>query len=283
MCVFLANASVRRLVGMRAGTIVALSEATVPGIGYVHVLWYQNAVQSGAGPNAMLLHLPSAQPMTPHNMLNTSSSKSVLTDMVDAIDPPQKSLGLQTRGMPQSFSQPAVQIFEHDIYTVVLARDASYIPDALERVPTSKRPSLNREVFDWYAQEQAGWHVALCCFNNSEAQTASPIGVWYAPQYTSHYHFPGIDAHDGSAPDMYTQVDVDHWLIAGVQQERQGFIPVHYGNVSPSLKPFLPTHVAGRKFIGQRRNGDWIMPADLLPTDGALPLLERRLLPGIAV
>jgi hypothetical protein len=59
-----------------------------PSHGRVHVLGYQNvAAGHAAGPNVMLLHLPGAG-MTQGNLVDTSGSRRILTDMTLELGPP---------------------------------------------------------------------------------------------------------------------------------------------------------------------------------------------------
>ena len=71
-------------------------------------------------------------------------------------------------------------MFEHDIYTVVLAADATLIPEALSLVPEHRRVPANRPLFYFYARMYPGYAVALCCFDNRDAARSDPLLLWYS-------------------------------------------------------------------------------------------------------
>jgi hypothetical protein len=126
-----------------AGTILYCGRRNHPEHGSIEVLGYQNtAVNLGGGPNAMLLHLP-ARSMTARQFLPVGRAERVLHDMVDAVTPVAAGPG---RGLVDRMGGPAaapVEIFQHDIYTVVLAENAAFIPAALAGVERRKRPALS--------------------------------------------------------------------------------------------------------------------------------------------
>lgn len=134
------------------------AEAQVKGK-LVHLLAYQNAVQNlaVAGGNAMFLPIPAKKAsMTRENILDTSTATQFLTDMERSITPVPRNADKS-----RSFSSnavPEVIVFDHGIYTIVLAQDAKSIPTALSRVPVEKRPAMNNEIFDAYAKWYPGGH-----------------------------------------------------------------------------------------------------------------------------
>src|SRR3954471_5585142 len=106
-------------------TILYHGRCRHPDHGDVHVLGYQNvAANYATGPNAMLLHLPGVG-MTQDNFVDTSGARQVLRRMADAIMPRSPGYGMPAPGgAPAGAAPPPVQVFEHDIYTVVLATNA---------------------------------------------------------------------------------------------------------------------------------------------------------------
>ncbi|WP_412516323.1 hypothetical protein K8Z49_36465 [Actinomadura madurae] len=261
--------------------------------GRVHVLGYQNTAQNLApGPNAMLLHLPAAG-MTQANFIDTSRCPRILRDMVDTLRPVSRGPADAYGAAPQAAGPPPVQVFDHDVYTVVLATDPTLIPDALEQVPPHKRIPANRPLFDFYAAMYPGYAVALCCFDNREALAANPLLMWYSPHDPDRFALPAIDCHTGAVPDLGAQVLTDHWVVFGTDEARPGWgaevrYAPHYDqdnlpqaplNSGPAA-PFLPGRVMGVQFDGWHPNGDFVIPyADVLSGDlGTL----RRLAPGWA-
>ncbi len=206
----------------------------------VHVLGYQNRAQNNVAGfnlmpkgiwkklknvftptrqttgNAMILPFPAVpRTMSKANVLDTEKCPHILKDIADAVQPPPPIL--QSLSIGRSLSQPAaVEIFEAaGIYTVVLAQDARAIPDALDQVPKDKRPKLNPELFEAYAKWYPDWTIALCCFNNNEAQEALPMLWWYEPMNPEILFLPALDCHTGSVPSLHSSVQVDHTLAAG--------------------------------------------------------------------
>src|SRR2546422_68401 len=172
MCVSVAPARL-------TGTILYVGRHTHPELGPVEVLGYQNTVANlDTGPNAMLLHLP-ATGMTRANFLDTDDTPDVLRDLVDALRP--AAWGAPAGRAVPAGPPPAVEVFDHGVYTVVLAADPRDIPAALERVPDLKRPSLSPDLFDFYAETFPDYPVALCCFDNADARRAAPLLMWYRP------------------------------------------------------------------------------------------------------
>ncbi|MEK7083308.1 MAG: hypothetical protein AAB972_03980, partial [Patescibacteria group bacterium] len=120
----------------------------------------------------------------------------VLQDMAAAIKSQAKSFSL---GGERSLG---VEIFELDIYTVVLAQNARLIPDAILNVREDKRPPLKQNIFLAYDEWYPDWPVAVCCFNNEEAALANPIMVYYEPLRPEFLFAPALDCHIGDVPDI---------------------------------------------------------------------------------
>ena len=75
----------------------------------------------------------------------------------------------------------SVQVFDHDIYTVLLAADPTLIPAALQRVPPHRRPTLSPDLLGFYADHFSDHSIAVCCFDNADAQQAKPLLLRYPP------------------------------------------------------------------------------------------------------
>lgn len=235
------------------GTIVHLGKKYHKHHGEIFVLGYQNTAQNySSGPNAMLLHFP-AMGMTQQNFLDTRPCRHILKDMVKALTP--VSRGISFGGL----SKGSVQLFEHDIYTVVLASDVSLIPSVLPLVPANKRIAINQPLFNFYAQWFSGYAAALCCFDNRQAADAAPLLVWYRPINPYYFQLPALDCHTGGVPDLEAQVAVDHWVLLSSDDMSPGRShAVHYTDSVPaSVQAFLPQRVIGQRFSGRMRNGDF--------------------------
>ncbi|HJP75310.1 MAG TPA: hypothetical protein VJ914_13630 [Pseudonocardiaceae bacterium] len=246
------------------GTTAYVGRVRHPEHGLIHVLGYQNiATNLATGPNAMLLHLP-ATTMTARNFVDVGRDRDVLDRMRAAIVPTSASADDDAAWMSVG---AAVEVFEHDIYTVVLAADATLIPAALSQVPERRRPKLNPDLFAFYARHYPEHQIAVCCFDNLDASRAKPLLMWYPPIEPDRLVIPALDCHTGAPPDLDERVDVDHWVMFGTDEGGPGWgSPVSYApTMRAKLRPFLTGAVFGDYFQGPMRNGDFAIDhADLL-------------------
>lgn len=257
-----------------SGTIAYCGRRLHAEHGWVEVLGYQNtAVNLASGPNAMLLHLP-ARSVTSRQFLPVGRAGRVLHSMVDAVTPVMRGMGAD--GNAWMGAGAHVEVFQHDIYTIVLAECAADIPAALERVEPRKRPALNRDLFGFYADSFPGYPVALCCFDNAEAAKSRPLMLWYRPLDEDRLVLPAIDCHTGDVPDLSADVPVDHWILFGSDHAGGDWgVPVDYGGEPRrKLLDFLPARVIGKHVTGALPNGDFAIASDdLLRAD--LDRVER--------
>jgi hypothetical protein len=281
MCIFSGDASVLQVAGARAGTVILIAEIHHPTQGLIHVLGYQNGVQSLVGPNAMILHFPAQGRMGPDNVIDTKRDSDFLDRMVTALSPPLRFRGA-TRGFSLGMS---VQVFKSGIYTVVMSDRPSLIPRALETlVEPAKRPTINPELLQFYEDTMPGWTTAVCCFDNREAKLSTPMLWYYKPEFGGTFVAPGIDSHDGSPPNLKTDVETDHWVIVGSDrrpQQEGNYIELDYPTLDSAIAPYLPTFITGRRYKGMEPNGDFIIPTDTAFQQRKLTNMQRHLLPGI--
>ncbi|MFI1465444.1 hypothetical protein [Nocardia carnea] len=266
MCVSAANAAF-------TGTTVYAGRVDHPYHKVIHVLGYQNtAVNLAGGANAMLLHVPADETMTPDNFVSVQHHEDVLQRMVDAVRPIAATAEEPGRSIDWMGSSPEVCIFEHDVYTVLLAANPQRIPDVLDRVPRRKRPQLSSDLFTFYADHFPNHTIALCCFDNAEAEQAKPLMLWYKPADPDLLVAPALDSHTGSAPDLGDPVPVDHWVLFGSDEAPPGWgQQVDYpAEMSHGLRSYLPDTVIGR-YYGQGQtlpNGDFAIDrSDLFRND----------------
>lgn len=255
-----------------SGTVLYAGRCDHPDHGRIEVLGYQNtAVNLASGPNSMILHLP-ASGLTAEHFIPVGRDGDVLTRMLDAVRPVAAAAG------GPATMEAGVEVFEHDVYTVVLAADPTRIPAALDRVPPHKRPRLRRELFEFYADVFPGHTIALCCFDNAEAQRAKPLLLWYRPTDPDVLVLPALDSHTGDVPRADDWVHPDHWLLFGSDLGE----PVEYSpTVRHKLRAYLPDAVLGIQYDhGRIPNGDFALSHDDLLSanlDGVL-----RVAPGAA-
>jgi hypothetical protein len=221
-----------------------------------HVLGYQNQMQNlSSGPNAMILHFPAKVKMTQANVLVTENCPNILKNMKEAIESNQPVM--------RSFSMTeakSVQVFDSGIYTIILADDARSIPSVLHLVPANKRPSLNTQLFTFYAEQFPECQIALCCFDSKDVVKSDPL-IWvYSPIDVNTFHLPGLDCHTGGIPNN-DYVNRDHWLIFGSDK---GEIVYYTDNIPTATKKFLPGKVIGFNLNSESRNGDFKVPVKSL-------------------
>ncbi|MFC6017971.1 hypothetical protein ACFP2T_17350 [Plantactinospora solaniradicis] len=244
-----------------------------PRHGPIEVLGYQNTPTNLAnGPNAMLLHIPGAG-LSQRNFVPVGPHDDILTRMVDRVRPKSRAPASARLARPGT-----VQVFEHDVYTIVLASDPTLISTALSQVPPQRRPPVDPELLEFYRDVFPTHAVALCCFDNTRARRAKPLLVWYEPADPDRIVLPALDCHTGAVPDLDAPVRPDHWLLFGTDDAPPGWgTPVEYpSTLDPGLRDFLPDTVVGVEFTGEPLpNGDFaIAYQDLL--DGALGRIERQ-------
>ncbi|WP_026120283.1 hypothetical protein [Nocardiopsis potens] len=252
-----------------SGTTLYAGRLHHPEHGLVHMLGYQNsAVNLASGPNAMLLHIP-ARSMGRRNFISAGRHQDLLSRMVEAVKP--RAVGaaaMDWMGGPQARS--GVEVFEHDVYTVLLTGNAALIPAELHRVPAHKRPRIDPGLLEFYAEHYPEHTFAVCCFDNAQARRAKPLLLWYEPHDPDLLTAPALDAHTGGPPALDERVPVDHWTIFGTDEAPDGWgRPVEYpAMLRQRLRAFLPAEVIGERHTGALPNGDFALShADLLRGD----------------
>ena len=241
MCITIAPAELR-------GTQLYAGEGEVDGK-VVHVLAYQNQAES-AGPNAMILPIPAAVMPDERNVIDTRTFASFLGDIHRATE----FEGEVCRG---GRWRAAAKVFDVGSYTVVLAKTARAISDALHLVPDDKRPAAGLRLIESFEELYPGWPLAICCWNGKVE--AEPLLWWFEPKFPDHLFAPALDAHDGGPPDLDAKVKVDHFVAFGSSISRVGQ-NVHYshkGPIPPDAQKLLPLAVSGTKIQASLPNGDF--------------------------
>lgn len=237
-----------------------LSEAI--GMGYRingrHILGYQNTMQTLEGPNCMLLHVPTAV-LGVGNLMATDTSPSILQDMarhVSRLPDPHARRSMTLRGV----SQPVV--VSYGAYELVLASSARLIEGALAAVSNAMRPRLNSDLLDWYDRQFPDYSFVLACFNNRERRADHPIMLWYEPFDPRHIFVPGLEAHDGTPPEIGSEVPRDFTVIAATSTMQGGEQVSYTENVS-DLGAWVPSRVVGfRTKSMQDPNMDFRFPIE---------------------
>lgn len=131
-----------------------------------HLLGYQNSALSlSRGPNAMILPIPAAEPLTDKNCIDGSGPlKAYLQHYREVFAERSRSMNYSGDDLLLTKS---VQVFKSGMYTVALASNAAFAHEALNAVPSSERPELRADLLDYFANSYRGWSLAssltLCC------------------------------------------------------------------------------------------------------------------------
>lgn len=217
---------------------------------YVHVIAYQNQATT-AGPNAMILPIPAAAPLTEENVIDTRAFSGFLDDIHRANHFPSSSSPHASRSMS---SMPSVRVFAVGSYTVVLAARPDAIASALARVPEQRRPEVNPAMVQAFDELYRGWPLAVCCWNGKIH--AEPLLWWYEPKMPGWLFAPALDAHDGGPPDLRAEVAVDHHIAFGSTLDPFGNEIRYEAPIPGRARDLLPTHVLGARLTGTMPNGD---------------------------
>ncbi|APR78899.1 Hypothetical protein A7982_04246 [Minicystis rosea] len=217
---------------------------------YVHVIAYQNEARS-AGPNAMILPIPAAAPLTEQNVIDTRSFAGFLDDIHWATKLTRWSSPHESRS---SDALPRVRIFNVGSYTVVLAARPAAIASVLALVPEGRRPEVNPAMLQAFDELYPGWPLAVCCWSGKIRP--EPLLWWYEPKMPDWLFAPALDAHDGGPPDLHADVKVHHHIAFGSTLDPFGN-EVNYATRPPGIaRDLLPTHVLGARITGRMPNGD---------------------------
>ena len=203
------------------GTTLYVGRRTHPEHGLIHVLGYQN---TGRQPGRRPERHAAAPAGGRHDRRQPGADRPRrrLLDRIAA------ALPVPTDGI-EWLGDDSVRVFEHDIYTMVLAADATALPSALHRVEPRKRPRLADALLAFYTRHYPRHVILLCCFDNAEAQRAKPLLLWYRPQEPDLLVAPAIDSHTGAPPDLDAPVAVDHRVAFGTDDAPAGWgRPVRY-------------------------------------------------------
>lgn len=232
----------------------------------VHVMAYQNRAQNLAkGPNAMLLPIPAAAPLSADNTLDMRIYSGILGDYVATYGHYQPSRIRWANTSLYKTGAAEAQVFDSGSYTVVLAKDARVIPAALARVPENRRPAPNRAIFSAYARYYPGWHMALCCYDG--AIEAEPLVFWYEPLFPDRLFAPALDAHDGNPPDLGAKVWRDHYVFFASLRAKRGMVlrkKQTHSALLANIRPLFLERFAGTDLRDLGANGDfWLDIKDL--------------------
>jgi len=195
-------------------TYIGAWDINHPTFGYRHVLAYQNRVKNLAkGPNCMLLHIQSKEEIKPEWIIDTSYAPTFLTAIYDEIDPIPKNDGIAWMSSP---TERPNYVIERGVYNIAILNNLSpeIIDATLKQIPTHKLPSLENGLIQFFKDKFPNFPLLLCCFDNKDAQQASPILIHFPPLFPEKLMLNTIDSH-GGIPDTEKKVGFHQKLIVG--------------------------------------------------------------------
>lgn len=214
----------------------------------VHVLAYQCKAEAldPSGKGAMLLPIPSIEPLTEANFIDTSAFPNFLNDISNASKETSRSLSFC------AFYQEDALVVDRGATTYVYAANFAAAAAALGRVREDRRPTFS----DAFIEGCSALYqdpIAIACWAGS-IQT-DPLLLWYVPSDPTLFRIPTMDAHDGNAPDVNAEVDTDH--ILSVSASKTTGNPVFYSDKIPiEVRNLLPIYVHGTSIRHRIPNGD---------------------------
>ncbi len=212
--------------------------------------------------NCMILPIPlhADAKVMDIGIIDSRLLKNCLKDMAEAVaeetnNTRSMSKGIETYGAPRG----EVYVMEFDVYSIVLAEFAGDAFNALEAVPTNRRPDIKEALLRSY-EEWYGWPVAFCCFDNLEAKEAAPLIFTFPTRFPNKLFLPAIHGHDGNVPDLNAQVEDDHTYIGGSCLSPTKGNPVYYADaITPESAQMLPRSVVGTTADYFHKQGDVVL------------------------
>lgn len=247
MCVIAYDAEVPQ-------TYVGVWDIDHPQWGYRHVMAYQNTPQNFSNEaNCMLLHIPSATPITPEYILDTSACPQLLHQIFSSALSCRAGIG-------------ANYTMEMGIYHIAILNEVkkSAVEKALQSVPKEKRPNIPFAFIDFFATTFPNYPLILCCFNNREAREATPIMVHYEPLHPEVFQLNTLEAH-GEIPIIGERIQFDQKIVVGscrIKEASEESHPIDLRRAPEELRPYLPSFGFADELHYELPNGDILLSVD---------------------
>ena len=237
-----------------------------------HLLAYSNKVKNlSKFPNSMILAVPGT--LTQTDFYDTTAYAKFLEEIEMFRQMRSRSL---TKGINTDNDTLSFETFGLGMYTVFLSESAALISDALKALPEEKRPKISDELLSFFSTHYHGWSLVVCVFDSEKAVDAQPIMFKYKPFNKNMLYFPGMDSHDGGAPNTNAIVKVDHYIISQL---------TGVGKTEFSDDCKVPEILQNREFYGYNQtrpvsNGDWYLEIrnnipDNLMIRSSKPLIQK--------
>jgi hypothetical protein len=247
-----------------------------------HLLCYTNKAKNlTVLPNSMILPVPGK--LSEADFIDTTPFPGFMTELQRYLTPGSRTLGGGTKGISgDSLRSRNVQHFKSGMYEVFVADPAPVrtiaerivgarhpVNEALEVMPPFDRPTISESLLEFYDSNYPGWSLVVCVFGPSKVMDSQPIMFTYEPlqEWKDRVFFPAVDSHNGGAPRLTEEVDVDHFLITTSTR----------GHEVPPMK-MCPPILHGLKLVGlpmhdSMPNGDWT--GNVSDQNSFYPMLKR--------
>jgi hypothetical protein len=224
-----------------------------------HLLSYSNTAKNISGrPNAMILPVPGK--LNKELFFDTTLYNNFLKDIEYQIKP--KSRGASLKSFKSVLSDD-VEDFQVGMYRILLSENLPAIQKVLNELPEAQRPQISQELYDFFASHYAGWSFVVCCFDSSKETDSQPIMFEYKPMYPDYLYYPGMDSHNGLAPEPGSAVRVDHCLmVQELGEDINGRKANNFFKQKEYVPEFLVKHYNGKIVDGINSNGDWYVSID---------------------
>jgi hypothetical protein len=199
-------------------TLIGVWDINHPQHGYRHVLAYQNVpINQSNSANCMLLHIPSAEALTPDDILNTEDSPNFLRETINKIlvKKQEEEFDGMTRGLRE---QPQNYITQMGVYHIAILNNVKDAQQTLNQIPSEKRPVIEQKFFDFFEEKFPNFPLLLCCFNNQDALEASPIMVHFSPIRKDVFQANMLESH-GDLPELGSPYNAHQILLYGSQKK----------------------------------------------------------------
>ncbi len=216
-----------------------------------HLIAYSNSVENySKHTNSMILAVPGT--LTQTDFYDTTLYAKFLEEIEEFRKPRTKSI---SRSIDPESDDLSFENFQIGMYNIFLSNSAELIDKAIGELPEDKRPIISTELLDFFKNHYAGWSFVVCVFDNAKKIDAQPIMFKYKPFDKDMLFFPGMDSHDGNAPNLEAKVRVDHYLIS----ELKGV-----GEMEFSSQTLVPDILQNLELYGVheqtiKQNGDWYL------------------------
>jgi hypothetical protein len=229
-----------------------------------HFLSYSNNVQNKSGrPNAMILPIPGK--VKQEWFYNTEPYKNFLNEIINKSRLQEDYWGHRVRSA--SAKGKSLSYFELGMYHIALTDNFLELREFLLSLPDLERPDISEDLQKFFNEKYNGWSFVLCLFSSDKEIDAQPIALEYTPFNPGLIYYPTMDSHDGGAPNLNEQVQMDHTFIYEHTGPRNP--KIEYFMDSVDLKAQVPEFLQKRKYrtiASQKReiNGDTYIDRDVL-------------------